>query len=76
MGAERGSNRDSDALLELAQILRAHADGTPEREEHLKKLAAQIRAGSYHVDSHELARKILDEEEALRLPRTEPDKEQ
>jgi anti-sigma28 factor (negative regulator of flagellin synthesis) len=71
--SSEGGDRNIEALLELGRILRAHADGSEEREELLNDLAARIRAGTYHVDAHELARKILEEEEALRISRPEPD---
>jgi anti-sigma28 factor (negative regulator of flagellin synthesis) len=50
---------DSRDLSALGGELRKLADGTPEREAYLDKLAAEIRAGRYRVDSEELARKLF-----------------
>lgn len=50
-----------DELAEMMRRIREAEDGTPEREAYLRKLAAQIRDGTYKVDTEELARKLLRE---------------
>jgi anti-sigma28 factor (negative regulator of flagellin synthesis) len=48
-------------LAEMIRRLREAEDGSPEREAYLNKLAADIRGGTYKVDTEELARKLLRE---------------
>jgi anti-sigma28 factor (negative regulator of flagellin synthesis) len=48
-------------LALLLRRLREFDEGSPEREAYLEDLAAQIRKGTYRVDTEELARKLLDE---------------
>lgn len=57
----------NDQLSSIAQRLRQLTEGTPEREQYLERLAADIREGRYQVDSYALADKIIDQ--LLRRPR-------
>lgn len=59
-----------DQIAGLARRLRELTDGTPERDEWLDRIAAEIREGRYTVDSEALA-DILIEEADRRGPKAQ-----
>jgi len=48
-----------DSLQALAQRVAEATDGTPEREELLRRLTEQVRTGEYRVDAEALADILL-----------------
>jgi flagellar biosynthesis anti-sigma factor FlgM len=60
-GGAGGAGQDQVNLSNLAGSLSSLSPETPERTERLEKLSAEVRAGRYSVDAHEVSRKIVDD---------------
>lgn len=66
-GAERNKtsgsagSKDDVHLSELVRSLRALAVDSPERQARLEQLARSVADGSYQVDAHAAASKMVDE---------------
>ena len=60
--SQRGQTGGDDIhLSELVRSLRALAPDSPQRQEHLEKLARTYASGSYKVDPQATAAKIIDD---------------
>ena len=57
----REASRDRVSLSELSSKVRELDSESPERAARLERLSAEIAAGRYHVDPHEVARKMVDD---------------
>jgi flagellar biosynthesis anti-sigma factor FlgM len=55
------SGSDEVSLSELANVLQEALTETPERSAYLEKLSKQFEAGTYKVDSRQIAGSLIDE---------------
>ena len=60
-GPAAGQIGDDVHLSELVRSLRSLATDSPERQAKLEELARAYASGSYHVDAHAVASKIIDD---------------
>jgi anti-sigma28 factor (negative regulator of flagellin synthesis) len=56
-----GQSGDDIHLSELVRSLRALAPDSPQRQEHLEQIARSYASGTYKVDTHATAAKIVDD---------------
>jgi flagellar biosynthesis anti-sigma factor FlgM len=62
-GASQSSSTSGDDvhLSELVRSLRALATNSPERQQHIEQLARTYAGGSYKVDAHSVAGKVIED---------------